>query len=159
MRMVWKPNCISMNCPQCYNPIQEDTTSCEWCNFVLLKKNVRPKGEKFLVKGECLFFSTRIPKTHCFYEVYADDIVIFDAEEKLNIVLTKDIIFNIQPYRRYAWLHFIPLIGTIVRFFILLFKKYKRGFSFITSKSGKNTMIIRQRNFTIFNYQMTTYLH
>jgi len=31
MRMVWKPNCISMNCPQCKNPIQDNITECEWC--------------------------------------------------------------------------------------------------------------------------------
>jgi hypothetical protein len=29
--MVWKSNDISMNCPSCKNPIQDNTTECEWC--------------------------------------------------------------------------------------------------------------------------------
>jgi hypothetical protein len=39
MRMVWKPNCLSMNCPYCKNPTQENAVECEWCGNKFKSKN------------------------------------------------------------------------------------------------------------------------
>ena len=39
MRMVWKPNCLSMNCPYCKSPIQKNAVECEWCGNKFTSKN------------------------------------------------------------------------------------------------------------------------
>ena len=148
-----------MNCPNCKNPLELDATECEWCNFVINSRFPKPLDGNLqpLSKGECVFFSKHIKKTNCFYEIFTDGIKIFDGDEKINLYIKKDIIYNIENYKSYFWLHFIPVIGSIVRFVILGFSKYKNGFSIVTSKSGKNIMIIKKINYKTFSLIMTNY--
>lgn len=141
-----------MKCPNCKAPIQANETECEWCNFIVSEKkhNSNNDDSKLLNKGEGLFFSKRNTKTKCFYELYNTGIKIFDADENLNLFIKKEIIFNIEPFNRFNLLHFMPIIGSIIRFIILIFKKYKKGFTITTSKSGKNVLIVKNVNYLDF---------
>ena len=149
----------TMNCPNCKNPNHENAAECEWCNFVINKRYSNPNIGNLqpISKGECLFFSKHFKKTRCFYEIHKDGIRIVDADEKINLYIKKDIIYNIEIYKSYSCLHFFPIIGSIVRFVILKFSKYKNGFRIVTSKSGKNIMVIKKNNFKTFSLIMTNY--
>lgn len=149
-----------MNCTNCKNPIQENASECEWCNFVFNTKLIKSTVNEgtLLNKGECIFFSKRIKKTNCFYEINNNGIKIFDAEEKLNLFIKRDIIYNIEPYSRLMWLHLIPVMGTLIRFIILSFNKYKSGFCVITSKSGKNVIITKKSNYKTFKLIISDYI-
>ena len=149
-----------MNCPNCKNPVQENATECEWCNFVLNKRllnsidgNLQP-----INKGECLFFSKHIKKTECFYEIFNDGIKIFDGEEKINIYIKREIIYNIVNYKRILWLHFIPVIGSLIRMAIIGFSKFRKGFSIITSKSVKNIIVVKNINYQTFNSTISSFI-
>ena len=83
---------------------------------------------------------------------------IFDTEENLNLFIKKEIIFNIEPCKRFRFLHFIPILGTIIRFVILIFIKYKRGFSIITSKSGENIIYLKKQNYEKFSKLILQYI-
>ena len=149
-----------MNCPNCKNPIQETESECQWCNFVLnrqfhiqMKGNMSPNS-----KGECLFFSKRIKRTKCFYEIFKDGIKIFDGEDKINVYIKREIIYNIENYRPFLWLHFIPVIGSLIWMAIIGFSKFRKGFSIVTSKSGKNIIIVKNINYQTFNSTISGYI-
>jgi hypothetical protein len=79
-----------------------------------------------------------------------DEVRFFNFDQELNIVIPRKVIFNILLKKRLVWMHLIPVLGTIVRFFILLFSKYRKGVSIITSKSGENIVFIRNINYQSF---------
>lgn len=149
-----------MKCPNCKAPIKAKETECEWCNSIVIEKKLNSNNDddQLLNKGEGLFYSKRIAKTKCFYELYNTGIKIFDAEENLNLFIKKEIIFNIEPCKRFRFLHFIPILGTIIRFVILIFIKYKRGFSIITSKSGENIIYLKKQNYEKFSKLILQYI-
>ena len=149
-----------MNCPNCKNPIQENASECEWCNFVLNEQlQMQMKGDILLIiKGECLFFSKRIKRTKCFYEIFKDGIKIFDGDDKINVYIKREIIFNIENYRPFRWLHFIPVIGSLIWMAIIGFSKFRKGFSIVTSKSGKNIIVVKNINYQTFNSTISSYI-
>ena len=147
-----------MVCPNCKNPIQEISTECEWCNFVLKIENKKHVNTTPLSKGECLFFSKRIKKTQCFYEIHEDGIKIFDRDEKINLYIKREIIYNIEKYKPYLLLHFLPVLGSFVRMCIIKFSNFRKGFSIITSKSGNNIIIIKNINYFTFNRIISYYI-
>jgi hypothetical protein len=146
-----------MICPTCKNPVEENHSICEWCNSSLIDTFSKEKS-KILYKGECLFYSKRIKKTHCFFEIYDDEIRFFNYDNNVNIRLTKGTIFNIVIYKRLKWMHFIPIIGSIIRFFILLFSRYREGINLITSKSGENIIYLKNQNNEKFKSIITNYM-
>ena len=112
-----------MNCPNCKNPIQKTASECEWCNFLLneqLQMQMNGKMPPYS-KGECLFFSKRIKRTKCFYEIFKDGIKIFDGDDKINVYIKREIIYYIENYRPFLWLHFIPVIGSLIWIAIICF--------------------------------------
>lgn len=149
-----------MNCTNCKNPVDENTTECEWCNFVLNNRLIKSNDSNFqpINKGECLFFSKHIKKTACFYEIYKDGIKIFDREEKINIFIKREVIYNVENFKRLLWMHFIPIIGSIIRLVIIGLSKYRRGFSIITSKSGKNFIVVKNINYQTFNSTISSFI-
>jgi hypothetical protein len=138
-----------MNCHICKNPTDINQKYCEWCNSSLIGFVSKPE-KPILFKGEGFFKSVRIKKTYCFIEMVDDEVRFFNFDQQLNIVIPRKVIFNILLKKRLLWLHLIPVLGTIVRFIILLFSKYKKGVSIITSKSGENIIFIRNINYLSF---------
>jgi len=150
-----------MTCPNCKGAINGNLSECEWCNFIFSnpESNTIESDSKLLNKGECIFFSKRIAKKKCFYELYNHGLKLVDTEENLNLFIKKEIIYNVEHYGRFKSLHFIPpILGSIIRFIILIFSKYKRGFSIITSKSGKNVLIIKKTNYKAFKLAISNYV-
>ena len=147
-----------MNCPNCKNPINENANQCEWCNYALISSNHLNIKSVIQDKGECLFFSKRVKQIHGFYEVHEQFIKIISRDEKLHLIINRENIYNIEPYSRLKWIHLIPIIGTIVRYFILLFSKYERGYSIITSKSGDNFIIPKKINLKTFDVIAKNYM-
>ena len=148
-----------MICNNCKSPIKENARECEWCNFIVQKsENISSEVNKTLLnKGECIFFSKRVTKTMCFYELYNDGIKIFDLDERLNIFIPINSIYNIEFCNQLKILHY-TIVGFRPIFFIFLFFKYRRGFDIITSKSGLNTLIIKNSNYRHFKEVVTNYL-
>jgi hypothetical protein len=138
-----------MNCHICKNPTDINQKYCEWCNSSLIGFVSKPE-KPILFKGEGFFKSVRIKKTYCFIEMVDDEVRFFNFDQELNIVIPRKVIFNILLKKRLVWMHLIPVLGTIVRFFILLFSKYRKGVSIITSKSGENIVFIRNINYQSF---------
>lgn len=149
-----------MNCTNCKNPVSDNTEQCEWCNFALnISKKVN-SSSIILDKGECMFFSKRVEHIHGFYEVHEEYIKIISRDEKLQIIIDRENIYNIEPYSRLKWLHWLHLfiiIGSIIRYFILMFSKFERGYSIITSRSGNNFLIPKKNNLQTFDIIAKSY--
>jgi len=148
-----------MICNNCKSPIKENARECEWCNFIVQElENVSSEVNKTLLnKGECIFFSKRVTKTMCFYELYNDGIKIFDLDERLNIFISINSIYNIEFCNPLKILRY-TIVGYRPIFFIFLFSKYRRGFDIITNKSGLNTLVIKNSNYRNFKEVVTNYL-
>jgi len=146
-----------MNCTNCKNPVSDNAEQCEWCNFALNTSKKINSSSIILDKGECVFFSKRVKHIHGFYEVHEEYIKIISRDEKLHLIINRENIYNIEPYSRLKWLHFIIIIGTLVRYFILLFSKFERGYSIITSKSGNNFLIPKKINLQTFDIIARSY--
>jgi hypothetical protein len=146
-----------MNCTNCKNPVSDNAEQCEWCNFALNTSKKSNSSSIILDKGECMFFSKRIESIYGFYEVHEEYIKIISRDEKLQLIIDRENIYNIEPYSRLKWLHFIIIIGTLVRYFILLFSKFERGYSIITSKSGNNFLIPKKNNLQTFDIIARSY--
>ena len=93
----------------------------------------------------------------CFYELFDDGIKIIDSDERLNVFIPKSVIYNIEFHKRFKILRY-TIVGYIPLFFIFLFSKYRRGFDIITSKSGSNTLVIKNSNYRNFKEVVTHYL-
>ena len=140
-----------MNCPTCKNPINSNDSICEWCNSSLNVNSKIKVDSKLLYKGQCIFYSERIKKTYCFFEIYNDEILIFNDAENVNIRILKSIIYNIQITNLFS----INKIG-----FMGLVKGYSiKGWKIITSKSGENIIFLKKQNKLKFYYLIKNYLN
>ena len=129
-----------MNCTNCRNPVSDNAEQCEWCNFVLNTSKKINSSSIILDKGECMFFSKRVESIYGFYEVHEEYIKIISRDKKLQLIIDRENIYNIEPYSRLWWLHLTPpIIGSLIRYFYIL--NFERGYSIITSTSGNNYLI------------------
>jgi len=139
-----------MDCPTCKNPVNSNDTICEWCNSSL-NGNSKIKDESILLyKGQCIFYSERIKKTYCFFEIYNDEILIFNDAENVNIRIVKSIIYNIQRTNLFS----TNRIG-----FMDIVKGYSvKGWKIITSKSGDNIVFLNKQNYDKFDLILSNYI-
>ena len=145
-----------MNCTNCKNPVSDNAEQCEWCNFALNTSKKSNSCSIILDKGECMFFSKRVESIYGFYEVHEEYIKIISRDEKLQLIIDRENIYNIEPYYRLGWLHAILLIGSIIRYFYIL--NFERGYSIITSKSGNNYLIPKKNNLQAFDIIARSYI-
>ena len=146
-----------MNCTNCRNPVSDNAEQCEWCNFVLNTSKKINSSSIILDKGECMFFSKRVESIYGFYEVHEEYIKIISRDEKLQLIIDRENIYNIEPYSsRLWWLHLTPpIIGSLIRYFYIL--NFERGYSIITSTSGNNYLIPKKNNLQTFDVIARSY--
>jgi len=144
-----------MNCTNCKNPVSDNAEQCEWCNFALNTSKKSNSSSIILDKGECMFFSKRVESIYGFYEVHEEYIKIISRDEKLQLIIDRENIYNIEPFSRLWWMHLIPVFGSIIRYFYTL--NFERGYSIITSKSGNNYLIPKKINLQAFDIIARSY--
>lgn len=139
-----------MNCPKCKNPTKVNNEVCEWCNTSLNADTKIEESSKLLYKGECIFYSDRIKKHYCFFEIYNNEILIFNYDEEINIRILKNLIYNIRRTNIISNRIFVPMD------FINGYST--RGWKIITSKSGENIIYLKKQNYILFNSIISNYI-
>jgi hypothetical protein len=138
-----------MKCSTCKNPIDQNDTICEWCNSSLNPINENEK-QSILYKGECIFYSKRIKKSYCFFEIYKNEIVIFNYDEGINIKILRNVIYNVRKTSLFSKIILSPLD---------IFKSYSsNGWEIITSKSGENIIYLKKQNYEKFSKLILQYI-
>ncbi len=139
-----------MNCPTCKNPVFENDAICEWCNSTLYVNSKIKENKELLYKGECIFYSERIPKSYCFFEICDNEILIFNYDEDINIRILKNVIYNIRRTN---------LLSKSVLTPMDIIKSYAtKGWKIITSKSGENIIYLKKQNYDRFKTIITEYM-
>lgn len=139
-----------MNCPTCKNPVNPNEAICEWCNSSLYTHSKIEETSELLYKGECIFYSERIKKSYCFFEIYENEILIFNYNQEINIRILKSAIYNIRRTNLLSKKVLVPM-DIINRYSI-------KGWKIITSKSGENIIYLKKQNYFRFYTIITDYM-
>ena len=139
-----------MNCPTCKNPVNPNESICEWCNSSLYTHSKIEETSELLYKGECIFYSERIKKSYCFFEIYENEILIFNYNQEINIRILKSAIYNIRRTNLLSKKVLVPM-DIINRYSI-------KGWKIITSKSGENIIYLKKQNYFRFYTIITDYM-
>lgn len=139
-----------MNCPVCKNPTNINDVICEWCNSSLHAHSKIKENSELLYKGECIFYSDRIKKHYCFFEIYENEILIFNHDDEINIRILKSAIYNIRRTNLLSKKVLVPMDFINGYSF--------RGWIIITSKSGENIIYLKNQNNIIFYSIISNYM-
>jgi len=139
-----------MNCSTCKNPVNPNDAICEWCNSSLYAHSKIKETSELLYKGECVFYSERISKSYCFFEIYENEILIFNYDEEINIRILKNVIYNIRRTNLLSKKVLTPM--DIINSFSI------KGWVIITSKSGENIIYLKKQNYDRFKTIITDYM-
>lgn len=139
-----------MNCPTCKNPVNPNDAICEWCNSSLYAHSKIKETSDLLYKGVCIFYSERIKKSYCFFEIYENEILIFNYNEEINIRILKSAIYNIRRTNLLSKRVLVPM--DFINGYSI------KGWKIITSKSGENIIYLKKQNYFRFYTILSDYM-
>jgi hypothetical protein len=138
-----------MNCSTCKNPVNPNDAICEWCNSSLYGHSKIKETSNVLYKGELIFYSDRVKKHYCFFEIYLNEILIFNYDDDLNIRILKSVIYNIRRTNLLSKRVLVPM--DFMNSYSL------NGWIIITSKSGENIIYLKKQNYEKFKLIIEQY--